>query len=110
MYRILKSEEIKNIDQTAVAEQGFFYMQRAAQGLFQLIEKLITKHHQKFLLSFPKIIIFAGKGNNGGDGILLAAELLKHGYKVKVYSLVEADYYQGESGIIISYFYRLVGN
>ncbi|NQY79877.1 MAG: NAD(P)H-hydrate dehydratase [Candidatus Caenarcaniphilales bacterium] len=109
MYRVLKSEEIKNIDQTAVAEQGFFYMQRAAQGLFQLIEKLITKHHQKFLLSFPKIIIFAGKGNNGGDGILLAAELLKHGYKVKVYSLVEAEYYQGESGMAYQLFVQAGG-
>ena len=109
VYRVLKSEEIKNIDQTAVAEQGFFYMQRAAQGLFQLIEELITKYHQKFLLSFPKITIFAGKGNNGGDGIMLAAELLKHGYKVKVYSLVESDYYQGESGMAYQLFLQAGG-
>jgi NAD(P)H-hydrate epimerase len=92
-----------------VAEQGIFYMQRAALGLFKLIVGLIEKNHQNFLLSFPKITVFAGKGNNGGDGILLAAELLKHDYKVKCYSTVDPSEYQGESALAYQLFLQAGG-
>jgi len=84
-------------------------MQRAAQGLFKLIVGLIEKNYQNFLLSFPKITVFAGKGNNGGDGILLAAELLKHAYKVKCYSTVDPSEYQGESALTYQLFLQAGG-
>jgi len=109
LQRILRAEEIKNIDEVAVAEQGIFYMQRAAQGLFKLITDLIEKNHQHFLLSFPKITIFAGKGNNGGDGILLAAELLKHGHKVKCFSIVDPTDYLAESALAYQLFLQAGG-
>lgn len=79
------------------------------RGLFKLITALIEKKHQDFLLSFPKITIFAGKGNNGGDGILLASELLKHGYKVKCFSIVAPEEYQGESALAYQLFLQAGG-
>lgn len=86
MIPILTSAEIKKIDRAAAEnniENGFQYMQTAARSLFDLI---INKY-----LDFQKqeqdifISIFAGKGNNGGDGILLAAYLAQEGYPVKCF-------------------------
>lgn len=37
------------------------------------------------------LAIFCGKGNNGGDGLTLARLAFQQGYKVKIYSLYQAD-------------------
>lgn len=46
-----------------------------------------------------KICIFAGKGNNGGDGFVAARHLNNYGAKVKVYIVGNADNIQGAAKI-----------
>src|SRR5699024_6166723 len=69
-------EDIRSIDKQAV-EQGFSMfslMENAGHSLYQKIKLLLSKK--------DRIIILAGKGNNGGDGIVLARYLKKNGYQV----------------------------
>ncbi len=56
-------------------------MQRAATACFEWIEEKMKKD---FSETFH---IFCGRGNNGGDGLALAALLLQAGYAVKTYLL-----------------------
>lgn len=72
---IYRSNEIKEIDRKA-AEKGmslFSLMENAGNGLFRNIQPLLKRS--------DKILIAAGPGNNGGDGIVLARYLKNNGYE-----------------------------
>lgn len=71
---IYRGEEIKRIDRTA-ADHGldtFTLMENAGRALFGSIVKKVSKKQ--------RILILAGKGNNGGDGVVLARYLKQNGY------------------------------
>ena len=88
MIHVVTSEEMKNIDRAAIAgdlNKGFQYMQQAARGLFDIIINRYLELQKQNRQIF--ITVFAGKGNNGGDGILLAAYLASEGYPVKCFIL-----------------------
>ena len=74
MY-IYRKEEIKEIDRQAAAKgmDGFTLMESAGRGLFEAMIPLLDKNQE--------ILILAGRGNNGGDGIVLARYLKLNGYK-----------------------------
>ena len=75
MY-IYSSKQIKEID-TKAEKKGmslFALMENAGNGLYRKIKSLIEFNDQ--------ILILAGKGNNGGDGIVLARYLKNNGYHV----------------------------
>jgi ADP-dependent NAD(P)H-hydrate dehydratase / NAD(P)H-hydrate epimerase len=75
MY-IYSSKQIKEID-TQAEKMGmslFTLMENAGNGLYRKIKPLIEVDDQ--------ILILAGKGNNGGDGIVLARYLKNNGYHV----------------------------
>ncbi|HEY4601865.1 MAG TPA: NAD(P)H-hydrate dehydratase [Cerasibacillus sp.] len=77
MY-IYRADEIRQIDQQA-AEQGFSLfslMENAGRGLFNKIMPLIKKD--------DRMIVLSGRGNNGGDGIVLSRYLRMAGYNVSL--------------------------
>lgn len=77
MY-IYTSKEIKEIDQDAekLGMSTFTLMENAGNALFRKISPKIKKGE--------KVLIVAGKGNNGGDGIVLARYLKNNGHDVKL--------------------------
>ncbi len=64
-------------------ELGFEFMRRAARSAFDLIIQRYLEIQKRG--EFSSITIFAGTGNNGGDGILLTAYLLEEGYPTKCF-------------------------
>ncbi|OXS80098.1 bifunctional ADP-dependent NAD(P)H-hydrate dehydratase/NAD(P)H-hydrate epimerase [Domibacillus enclensis] len=70
MLYIYKGEEIKKIDRQAesLGMDSFTLMEAAGSGLFRQLTDDFETSKQCFL-------ILAGKGNNGGDGIVLARYL-----------------------------------
>ena len=77
MY-IYTSKQIKEID-TQAEKKGmslFALMENAGNGLYRKIKSLIELNDQ--------ILILAGKGNNGGDGIVLARYLKNNGYDARL--------------------------
>ncbi len=78
--KILTASQIKSSEQEWSAENGNSLkdlMPRAAEGLFKAIEDLISFSN--------RICIVCGKGNNGGDGMVLSGLLAENGYQVTVY-------------------------
>lgn len=73
MY-IYSSNEIKHIDHLAASGglNVFTLMESAGKALYEAIVPLLTKK--------KSILIMAGTGNNGGDGIVLARYLQQNGY------------------------------
>ncbi|TXL65760.1 NAD(P)H-hydrate dehydratase [Cerasibacillus terrae] len=77
MY-IHQAEQIKKIDNQA-SEQGFSLfslMENAGRGLFEKISPLLKKENQTLIL--------CGRGNNGGDGVVLARYLKQAGFHVSL--------------------------
>lgn len=71
-------KDIRECDKKA-DESGlsiFTLMENSGHALFEDVSKLLDKNQ--------RIGILAGKGNNGGDAIVLARLLLNHGYKAEL--------------------------
>lgn len=78
MMHIYRQEEIRQIDLEAVQEGKSIkqLMNRAGKGLFHRVSAYID--------STDRILVLAGRGNNGGDGIVLAYYLARAGYFVQL--------------------------
>ncbi|SEA39779.1 NAD(P)H-hydrate dehydratase [Alkalimonas amylolytica] len=77
--RLYSSKQIRAIEQQAIAElaQGdFALMQQAASALLGLLKQRWP--------SRKSLLVYAGNGNNGGDGYLLAAYAKTDGYQVAI--------------------------
>lgn len=79
---ILSKEEILKIEKETVEKYGIpniILMENAGRESFFELKKLIRNFRDK------RFLIFCGKGNNGGDGFVLARYLFNHNIKVKVF-------------------------
>ena len=52
-------------------------------------------------------MVFAGKGNNGGDGFVVARELFDAGVEVTVFLLAPAEEYKGDAKLNLDILGRL---
>jgi len=78
--KLFRSEQIKEIDEYTILHEpitSFELMERAAGQLFKWISDIFTRS--------DRMIIFAGPGNNGGDGLALARMLINQRYNVEIY-------------------------
>lgn len=88
MTKIFTSGQMKIVDRETAQEQcisDFQLMERTASVLLSALSR-------RFVLSKQRFVIFCGKGNNGGDGLVLAQYLRQHQAKVILY-LLEAESY-----------------
>lgn len=78
--KIFTSADIREIDAATIRLEPVTpagLMERAATTLFQRIKDLVAPER--------KVSIFAGPGNNGGDGLVLARLMHEDGYMVRVF-------------------------
>ena len=90
--KAVTAEEMRALDRRATEEFGIpslLLMENAGRGIADLICSL----------SFPKIIIFSGKGNNGGDGFVAARHLHNRGLQVKVLLLADPAQLKGDAAL-----------
>ncbi len=89
-------EQMNEIDRLTASEIGIpriVLMENAALAVFREIGK-----------SFPlradrKILLFAGKGNNGGDALALARHLFNAHYSVQVFLTFTAEAFEGDAAL-----------
>ncbi len=77
---------VRKIDETAMNEynlSGVLLMENAATGAVVCACDFLDQNHQP-ANSETKILILAGTGNNGGDGLAMARGLCRRGYAVTV--------------------------
>jgi len=92
--KVVTSQQMKEIDRKAIEESnlsGLTLMENAGLRIFQSLKNIYPD------LRLKKIIIFAGSGNNGGDGFVVAHHLYNYGVKVKVFLLSHSDKIKGEA-------------
>ena len=85
MIEIFNSNKCKSMDEEAIKKYGIpsiILMENAARGIFEDIHK-----------EWNSFLVLCGKGNNGGDGLALARQLVTEGKNVKVFIISNDDNY-----------------
>lgn len=87
---VLTTAEMERADRLAIAAgtPGFALMLSAGQAVAEAAMDLVEE---------GPILVVAGRGNNGGDGFVAAAELAARGREVSVILLCERDSLQGDA-------------
>lgn len=84
--RVVSAEQMRQIEEKAIHHYGIpslLLMENAAWAVVEEIRRnLLNKGHNE--LGGRKAVILAGKGNNGGDGLAVARQLVFQGMDVTV--------------------------
>ncbi|MFA6309397.1 MAG: NAD(P)H-hydrate dehydratase [Clostridia bacterium] len=94
--KVVTTQQMKEIDNSAINKVGIpsiVLMENAAVKVVDEIEKHFADLKNK------KALIFAGKGNNGGDALAVARHLHNLGVQVRVYILFRNVDYSCDAGI-----------
>jgi NAD(P)H-hydrate epimerase len=90
---LLTRDEVRAVDRRAIEELGLpgvVLMENAGRGAAQLLLSLGVR---------GPVAICCGKGNNGGDGFVIARHLANHGISVRVLLLARPDELRGDAAI-----------
>jgi NAD(P)H-hydrate epimerase len=85
--KILKSPQVREVDAFTIKNEpvaSIDLMERAAQTISQWISRNIS--------SQKKLKIFVGPGNNGGDGLAIARQLVEFNFKTEVFLVRISDH------------------
>lgn len=94
--KVVTNQEIREIDRKSIEEYGIpglVLMENAGSRIFQNLKNIYPD------LKLKKIIIFAGPGNNGGDGFVVARHLYNYGTRVKVFTLSPFNKIKGKARV-----------
>jgi NAD(P)H-hydrate epimerase len=94
MRRIVTAEEMRIIDQMTIQEigvPGLLLMENAGLGVVDVVEDLLCETDGN------RILILCGKGNNGGDGMVVARHLFNRGKEVHVFLIGEKNKLKGDA-------------
>jgi len=92
--KVATAEQMQELDRKAMEVYripGIVLMENAGRGAAEVISKTLPD------LSRKKLAVIAGKGNNGGDGFVIARYLLNQGISVKVFLLTEPRALRGDA-------------
>ncbi|OFV98166.1 MAG: hypothetical protein A3H28_14000 [Acidobacteria bacterium RIFCSPLOWO2_02_FULL_61_28] len=92
--KILTAKQMQEIDRISSEKLGIpslVLMENAGRNVFRLLEEKFPQ------LATERILILCGKGNNGGDGFVVARQLLMRGYRPRVVLLAEPEGLQGDA-------------
>ncbi|MCM8541370.1 MAG: NAD(P)H-hydrate dehydratase [Lentisphaeraceae bacterium] len=95
--RIISSDTMRSIDNKTISEghvEGRILMERAGLGASVEIVKFASLLNEKFR---QRYVIVCGKGNNGGDGYVIAKDLNERGFKVQILSVCEISELKGDA-------------
>lgn len=95
--RIVTNEEMRLIDLQAVEKIGI-PSQVLMENAGLEAARIISDHSVKINYG-GEILVFCGKGKNGGDGLVVARHLIAKGHRVRIFLLHEPSAYTDEAAI-----------
>jgi NAD(P)H-hydrate epimerase len=89
----LTRDEVRRVDRQAIAEfhvPGIVLMENAGRGCAELLQDLGVTN---------RVVICCGKGNNGGDGFVMARHLENAGVTLEVLVFAAPDEIRGDAAV-----------
>lgn len=105
--RLLTAEQMRELDRRAIEEigiPGVVLMENAGSGA---AEALVERWAE---LAPGPVLVMAGKGNNGGDGFVIARHLHNSGWRVATIVLAGPGTISGDAGINLGILTALDGD
>ncbi len=102
--RLIRAEEMQAIDRQAIREigiPGVVLMENAGRAATETFCRELSE-----LYPGP-VLVLAGKGNNGGDGYVMARLLAERGWQVKTLVLGSADDIVGDAAVMLEILQKL---
>lgn len=103
-FRVMSRDEVRRVDAWAIDEigvPGVVLMENAGRSCAELVQRRLTG------VDRPKVCIFCGAGNNGGDGYVIARHLLNAGFQVRTVLCGERDKVRGDARVNLDILDRL---
>ena len=97
-------DEVRAVDAWAINSLGIpgvVLMENAGRSCAELIEEKLQD------IVEPKVCIFCGTGNNGGDGYVIARHLINRNFKVTVVIFSDRDKIKGDAKINLDILERM---
>ncbi len=91
---LVTAEQMRSLDDRTIHDFGvpsFTLMQRAAAGAAEVLRRCFAPQQRR------RILVVAGKGNNGGDGMVCAQVLARKGASVTVALVAQARDLKGDA-------------
>jgi len=104
--KVATAEQMQELDRKTIENYripGILLMENAGRGATEAILTFFSDLQKK------KVAIIAGKGNNGGDGFVVARHLMNHGISVKVFLLTDPKSLRGDAETNHYIFHRMKG-
>jgi len=92
----LSRDEVREVDRHAIEDLGIpgvVLMENAGRGVTEAVQDLLADVER------PSVAVVCGRGNNGGDGYVVARHLTNAGVPVAVYLLCEPGALKGDARI-----------
>lgn len=106
MLPVFTAQEMRALDQHAITQlriPGPRLMEAAGRGAARAIQASFG------LLRRKRVVICCGKGNNGGDGFVVARELRKAGVGVRVFLLAGVHEVKGDAALMLGIYRKRGG-
>ena len=84
--KILDKEQIRQADTYTIENESIKSIDLMERASRAFVHQFVGRFHPD-----TPVKVFAGKGNNGGDGLAIARLLLNHGYRVTAYVVQFTD-------------------
>ena len=94
--KVLNASQMREIDRATIEDFGIpgpVLMENAGREIFLEIERRFPELHEE------RFVIVAGKGNNGGDGLVVARHLVNQGASPLVLLLAAAEEVKGDAAL-----------
>ncbi|MBM4235697.1 MAG: NAD(P)H-hydrate dehydratase, partial [Firmicutes bacterium] len=96
--KILSSEAMKAYDRETIEEFGL-----PGAVLMETAGSRVAEFVRSRLPDLNQVVVIAGPGNNGGDGLVIARLLTMAGYQVSLWSTLRPGAYRGEAAVFEKY-------
>jgi hydroxyethylthiazole kinase-like uncharacterized protein yjeF len=103
-FVVMTKEQVRKVDSWAINTLGIpgvVLMENAGRSCAELIKEKLKD------VAAPKVCIFCGTGNNGGDGYVIARHLLNSGFEVVVVICGNREKIKGDAKINLDILERL---
>ena len=103
-FRVMSRDEVRRVDAWAIDEigaPGAVLMENAGRSCAELVKQRLAG------IDRPKVCVFCGVGNNGGDGYVIARHLLNAGFQVRIVLCGERDKVRGDARVNLDILERL---
>ena len=86
--KIATSEQMRGLDRSAIRERGIPSLQLMDRAAAAVVERCLERMAEK---EKKRVAVFCGAGNNGGDGVAAARQLMEAGVEVRCFLVGRRD-------------------